>query len=516
LKKIVILDLGQDIKFKLKNTLIFQLSCGSCDLDNCKIIDKNFFNDKKLEIFKRQLNNSFFKFYKFIKKQNIKEDILTAELFNQRNDKNQLFNKIFNIVEILKYSELKKIKDIEIITDDNTFYNSYKSIKNKNIKVINISKDKSLSTFFDYFINTFYFHLKSFVIVILAKIITNNNLKNKQLSECCLSMFPLFYKKKENTFFKKKYFKLNFQITDETHLGNTLLKNLTDLFKIKKINNSLPAESLISFKNIFNNFIKSLNNYCLIKEANKYKFKINEIDCSDQFRNLFFFSLLNLNKLNMYKTDLENFFKKTKIKKFHYYLFEYNFGYYLCNLIKNSSPKTILTGYQHGIYSERLMWQNLSKKINYKNYFPHEIVCKYKFSFRAYKKNFKNIKICLKKSNQKQKKIKNYKFISNQYNVFLGLHDSYNTINELRNINQKTKFILNIHPKMKFKDKLNLSNNIKFNFDKSVFKNKKKLLSSTSTMPYQLYSKEKFNIIVPKNIIPLNPKIFDKLIFKSI
>ena len=30
-------------------------------------------------------------------------------------------------------------------------------------------------------------------------------------------------------------------------------------------------------------------------------------------------------------------------------------------------------------------------------------------------------------------------------------------------------------------------------------------------MPYQLYSKEKFNIIVPKNIIPLNPKIFEMI-----
>ena len=46
---------------------------------------------------------------------------------------------------------------------------------------------------------------------------------------------------------------------------------------------------------------------------------------------------------------------------------------------------------------------------------------------------------------------------------------------------------------------------------KAILKGEKKLLSSTSTMPYQLYSKEKFNIIVPKNIIPLNPKIFDNV-----
>ena len=75
--------------------------------------------------------------------------------------------------------------------------------------------------------------------------------------------------------------------------------------------------------------------------------------------------------------------------------------------------------------------------------------------------------------------------------------------------------MVNLHPKMKFENKLNLNSNIKFNFEKNVIKNKKKLLSSTSTMPYQLYSREQFKIIVPNNIIPLNPKSFDKFIFKS-
>ena len=515
MKKIVILDLSKDVDLKIENSLIFEISYGSANLKNCEKINKNFFSDKKYKLYKKNINNLLVNFYKHINNNNFNNDVSTLELFNQRNDKNQLFNKIFNTVEILKYARLKNIKDIEIITDDNTFYNSYKSIKNKNIKVKIISRNKPSNNLFNYFLNTFYFHLKSLIIVILAKIIINNDIKKNQISECCLSIFPLFYKKNENLFFKKKHFNLNFQITDETHLGNSLLKNLTNLFKIRKIKNSLTAESLITLESIFKNFFKSLNNYYLIKETNKYKFIINQIDCSDQFRNLFYFSLINLNKLNIYRPGLENFLKKTKIKKFHYYLFEYNFGYYLCNLIKTFSPKTILIGYQHGIYSERLMWQNLSKKINYNNYFPNEIVCKYKFSFTAYKKNFKNLKIYSEKSNEKFKKIKKYKFISNQYNVFLGLHDSYNTINELRNINQKNKFILNIHPKMKYRNKLNIKNNIKFNYEKSTFKNKKKLLSSTSTMPYQLYSKEKFNIIVPRNIIPLNPKIFDKLIFKS-
>ena len=161
------------------------------------------------------------------------------------------------------------------------------------------------------------------------------------------------------------------------------------------------------------------------------------------------------------------------------------------------------------------MWQNLSKKVNFENFFPNKINCKYRFSLEAYKKNFKKIKIYYKKSNNFSYKPKKNKSTSNQFIVYLGLHDSYNMINELRNLNKNYQFVVNLHPKMKFENKLNLNSNIKLNFKKNVIKNKKKLLSSTSTMPYQLYSKEQFKIIVPNNIIPLNPKSFDKFIFKS-
>ena len=74
-----------------------------------------------------------------IKKQSNSIEILTLELFNQRNDKNQLFNKIFNITEIINYSKIKKISNIEIVTDDEYFYETYKSIKNINININNIS-----------------------------------------------------------------------------------------------------------------------------------------------------------------------------------------------------------------------------------------------------------------------------------------------------------------------------------------------------------------------------------------
>ena len=514
MNKIILLDLSKDINLKIKDSFIFQLSYGSCNLENCKIIKKNFFTDKKLELYKSQLNISFFKFYQFLKIQKNNDEILTLELFNQRNDKNQLFNKIFNIIEIINFSKIRKIKNIEIITDDVYFYETYKSIKNKNISVKCISTKNAQKYFIGYFLSTLKFHLKAFVLALFAKILINK-IKIKRPVEMCLSIFPLFYRKGKEDFFGKNFLKLNFQMTDETHLGNSLQKSISDLFKVKKINNTISAESLVGFSSIIQNFFKSLNNYYLIKKSNKYTFIINGIDCSMQFRNLFYSSLLNFNKLNIYKKDLKKFFGTRKIKKFHYYLFEYNFGYFLSSIIKKNSPNCTLVGYQHGIYSERLMWQNLSKKISFTDFFPNRINCKFRFSKNAYEKNFKNVKIHYKKSKSNSQRTKKNILTSNEFIVYLGLHDSYNMVNELRNYNKDYKFIINLHPKMKFKNKLNLNNNIKINSKRIEIKNKKKLLSSTSTMPYQLYSKEKFNIVVPNNIIPLNPKFFDKFIFKS-
>ena len=41
------------------------------------------------------------KFYNLLKKDN-NDNFELLEIFNQRNDKNQLFNKVFNLIEILK------------------------------------------------------------------------------------------------------------------------------------------------------------------------------------------------------------------------------------------------------------------------------------------------------------------------------------------------------------------------------------------------------------------------------
>ena len=85
-------------------------------------------------------------------------------------------------------------------------------------------------------------------------------------------------------------------------------------------------------------------------------------------------------------------------------------------------------------------------------------------------------------------------------------------VNELRNLKTDKNFQIYLHPKIKYRNILDLSKNLIFRHQTSNNK-RKKILSSTSTIPYQLYLKEKFYIMKPNNIIPLNPKVLDKYFF---
>ena len=60
------------------------------------------------------------------------------------------------------------------------------------------------------------------------------------------------------------------------------------------------------------------------------------------------------------------FLRKFDIKTIHMYLFEYSFGFYLINKIKSFSKQIKIIGYQHGIFSENLMWFDVLKSIRNK------------------------------------------------------------------------------------------------------------------------------------------------------
>ena len=511
--KIVLLDLSEDINRSVKNTDIFLLSSGICKFENCLILKKNIFSEKKFQIYKQKLNKILDKTSKFIKKESKDIDSNLLELFNLRNDKNRFYDKIFYILEIKK--KFINYKNIEIITDDKNFFKTYKSLKFKNIRLTLIKKEITNYNCFYFTKNIIKFYAKRILFQLYIKLfLKNKNVPNKQ-NEACLSLFPFFYDNNKNNFYKENFLNLNFQITDETHLNNSLIENILLSKKINSLKNTISVEKYVSAISLIRGFFISLTHIALIYKINKNIIKIDNLDISTQFNNLLVQSIINYDKVFIYKSALKIIFKKFGIKKFHYILFEYNFGYFLCKNIKEFLPNVEMLGYQHGIYSERLMWQDhLKNKKDKFKYFPQKIFLKFINCIDVYRVNFKNIKISIDKIKVYEKNIKKRLQSSKSSLAFLGLHDAYQMLNSLGNLNYKKKIFVKKHPKFKSKIKMILKKNIKF-LTKVNKRHDKVYLSPTSTMAYDFLNKnEKFSIINQDYLIPLNLKILDKKIEK--
>lgn len=514
INKFVVLDLSEDKNIVIENSIIYQLSSGTTETSNCKYLNKNFFSDKSFNKFQKNLSIEMLKFCSLLKKDN-NDNFELLEIFNQRNDKTQLYNKIYFFIEIKKFILKNKFREIVIYTDDNFFIDIYKKSRIKNLKIINYTKKNTLSFFRRYIFSSLIFNIKTFILIFFMKFFRAKTL-NRSEKNVCLSLYPNFYDKKKEIFFKKKFIKLNFQITDETHLNNSLFKNLRTFLRLNKSRDVIIVERFIDLKSIFFCFLNSMCNIKFIQVAKKHNFVIEGDNFSLPLRHLFLDSLINFNKLYIYRNALKFVLEKLKINNFHYYLFEYNFGYFLNFYIKKFSPKTKLIGYQHGIYSERLMWQNFTKLIKSKNYFPHEIILKHQVSKKSYLNNFNKVKLKFDKNNKNAKYNAQNKKNSNRILVFLGLHDCYDTINHLRNLNSKNFYSLKLHPKMKFKDILKVSDNFIFIDNIKNHKNNRVFLSPTSTMSYKFFEeKKRFEIVIPHNRVPLNPKIFDRYIMRD-
>ena len=232
----------------------------------------------------------------------------------------------------------------------------------------------------------------------------------------------------------------------------------------------------------------------LLKNIN---FNFHGLNLSNEINNYTKISLFNALKLNIYKKQLNRIFFKFKIKKFHYYMFEYNLGFFLSNEIRKNSESVKLVGYQHGIFSEKLMWLDLLKLSKKKlTILPHEMVIKFPECLEDYKKTFKNKKILLKKNLSKKIdiKISKKKKHKNHYLVLLGLHDANDMIDKLIEIvklEKKYIFFVKYHPKSK--TELNLKNkNIKI-IDNINTVLGGIILSQTSTLVYDMICKNLSN-----------------------
>ena len=171
MKKFVIIDLSKDINLVVNDSLVFQLSYGATKLNNSQILKKNLFSEVKLKKFRILLNNLLLSFYNKIDDDKSKINLPMLEFFNSRNDKNQIYNKLFYLKEILNYLKEKKIKNLEIITDDSFFFNTYKSIKFNNVNVILVNKKKKKPGQLSYFLSTTFFFFENNDLYFFCKII---------------------------------------------------------------------------------------------------------------------------------------------------------------------------------------------------------------------------------------------------------------------------------------------------------------------------------------------------------
>ena len=484
-KKLLVLDIENNYNLVKKNYDIVFLSTGTILDKNCKVIkfDKIKYNNlnsyKKIfyETLKRYLNS---------KKNQIElEFILETEISNIRNDKTNLFDKIYFINSIKKI--IKNYQIVEVIYDNDKFTDTYRSLNQKKVKLNFIgNKEKISINYFSFIFSRFKFFLRSLTIVLFSKIfLTNHKIYNKNLG---LSIYPLLFNNENMSIYEEENQYVNFNITDETHIKISFFKNLINLFNLNKKKKFIIIKKKIKIFRLLQNFFISFVFYRKINSFKKKKFKLNNIDFSTIMFEYFYNSLLNRLKLEIYKEAIKETFSSRKIKNFNYYLFEYSFGFFLKNQIYKINKKIKFKGYQHGIFSKNLFWFDFVKKFKKYVFYPDEIIANNYYSREDYKKVLKSkIKKYKLKNNKKYKlhnlKISNY---SKNYLIILGQHDHNQILKIFENKTFDNKFFIKPHPRSK---------NINFNKYKNLkkfkknLKYKKILFSQTTTLYYDFLSK---------------------------
>ena len=482
---LIILDLQNNLNIQENNCNYIKLSSGSINFINSKQLLIKKYLDKYYDLFKEKLILNLRKKINTNKLPFLEE----CEVFNLRNDKELFINKLIVILIVKKFI-IKRSKFVKIITDD---YFTYKAFVKMGLNVNYYGKTKKIYNFA--FLKILKFYLKTLIILILVKF-TKKILFKENHENLYLSLYPNLYNNTEESFFKKKNeLKLNFLLTDETH-QNFKIKDIKNALLNLNQKNIINMESFINFLDIFKLIIfLPLNMFKNFYNVEK-KLIIDNCDFSDFFENYVNKSLINRFKLEIYNRSIIRLKKKFPyIKNFHYFMFEYSFGFFLAKLFKNNFEKIKLIGYQHGIFSDNIMWLDIIK--SNKKYLPHKIIALNKFCLRDYKKKIKISNIYLNKRIKKTKlpiiSLTNKKK-KNKILIFTGTHDAkdiYNLVLNREKKNSKDVYYFKFHPRIKSKFMQN-------KFMKKIEKTDNQLftsilISQTSTLVYDfIKSKTKF------------------------
>ena len=485
MEKLVIVDLEKNYHKTLKNCSYICVNRGTVNLQNAKKIPYDLNHNKKnLNKNKKDLIYFFLDLKKKFEKKTNDINSYELEIFNLRNDKYDYLDKILIFYELKKKKLHKKYK-IEIFTDKDNLNEFYRSVFGNKININCVSYEKKIYNDNSFLLLKYLkFIIRAFYFIILTKIFKKNR-KLISNSELYLSFYPYFFKNENIDLYndKKKTY-LNFSLTDETHLNLKPNEYIKHIKKLSNIDSIISTENFIKYSDLFYSIKKFI--ICSFKLKNLFKdnYKFKGIDCTNFLVSHLKSSFLNRSKLFIYDNSFNLILRKYNPKKLHYFLFEYNFGFFLKNKFDVIEE---FTGYQHGIYNDNLMWLDL---INYKRdrCLPQLVICNRKKSIKAYKQNFKKI-IFKKKKLNIEKNIKINK-TSSKILVFLGQHDIDDSIYFFIN-NKKFKkqnIFFKVHPN----NKKNISiKSKKLHFVRSINKkfNYRIYFAPTTTLIYDFYEK---------------------------
>ena len=493
---LLLIDLSENLNFEEKNKEYIYLNKGNIRLNNCKQIKlKDFVNLRK-----KIYSNFIKKLKKFILLNEKKKFFLSEmEIFNLRNDRYDFPDRILNYLIIKELISKKKFKKVKIISDNKV---TLKIFDNLNVEI----EKKNLSKFDLKFrlphLKIIKFLIKAMILVFYCKL---SKFKKKEKSEkntFYLSLYPNKYFYGKENFFEKKNNICNFLMSDETHL-NFNLRKLLHFAKVTSEKNVVNVEQYIEVSDIFLLMLKHLYNILIFKNLRKMEINLQGLDLKDVLNDIYIGSYINRSKLEVYSKAIPRFLGANKVSNFKLYLFEYSFGYFLIRTIKEFSNKIKISGYQHGLFSNNLMWFDLIKSLKHKKiYTPDEIYCLNKYCLKDYKLKYKNTKVSIINF---EKKKRNYDFINcikikkktNRVLILSGLHDVkdlYLYAKNTLNFDKKDIFYFKLHPKNKF----NFISDAKLkkinNFEKKTFS--KVIVSQTSSLSFDFLSlKRNFSVI---------------------
>ena len=504
MKKLIILDIKKDyLNISRDSSDYINIGRGTVLIKNRKKINLKKFSPIKKKII-------FNKYFAIIKKNQKKwnslfddEKFEELEFINSRNDKYIFFNKFLSLLSVRDLLKKKKYDNIEVISDQTIYNYAYQSLGQK-IKCVFVNRNP-ITININFFIlrNLVNLFKNLFLIILIKFLFLNRKIKKEKI---CLTQFPRFFSKKKDDFYKTKdYFNLNFTLSDGIYIHDGFFRNIIKIFNIRKLKNTIPIEKYITIKDIFASYIRSMIIFHKAKRNLLFGLKINNLELTKVVNHYFLNSVKQRLFLNIYSNALKKIFKKN-IREFHLFLFEYSIGFYLIRKIKDINASVKIFGYQHGIFSDKLLWFSFLNISKYKKfYMVNTILAKNLFSLKAYKK--------LKLTNDVQliknkPKIYPLKIIKNKYKfnvlIILGTHDTEEILFAINcllknNLKQKIFFHIKAHPKKKITNIHELDNRIKII---DVLKGSFQLIlcSDTTTISYDLINtKIDFKIIEIEN-----------------